>query len=108
MAKQIVKVKKDELEHILQTQEVVGYFYWDYWEFCSGHFEPLKTYPAGTLSTDNLQSELNELYEQSLKQFEEYKKKIHPCVTQGIYIGYFDDVEEDFHVIGSRWPEDDA
>lgn len=34
----------------------------------------------------------------------QYRKMMHPCMTVGIYIGYFDDDEEDFHIIASRFP----
>lgn len=28
-------------------------------------------------------------------------------MTLGIYIGYFDDDEKDFHIVGSRWPTEE-
>ena len=104
MAKQLVDVKKKQLKKVLRTQELVGYFYWDYWEFCSGHFEWLKTYPAGTLSSEELETELETLYAQCREQMKKYRKEMHPCMTLGIYIGYFDDDEKDFHIVGSRFP----
>ena len=30
MAKQLVKIKKNQLQKVLRTQELVGYFYLDY------------------------------------------------------------------------------
>ena len=102
--KQLVKVKRNQLKKVLRTQELEGYFYWDYWEFCSAHFVLLKTYPAGTLSLEELDAEMELLYAQCRDTMKEHRENLHPCVTVGIYIGYFDDDEEDFHIVGSRWP----
>ena len=66
--KQLVAVPKDELEHVLKTEEIDAYFYWDYWEYAGAHFNHLKAYPAGTLTADMLESELNELYEKRQDQ----------------------------------------
>ncbi len=104
--KQLVAVPKDELEHVLKTEEIDAYFYWDYWEFCSAHFEHLKAYPAGTLTVDMLETELNQLYEKHQDLFDYYLKVCGHSVISLIYIGYFDDKERDFHVIAWKGQEE--
>ena len=42
--KQLVTIPKDELEHILKTEEIDAYFYWDYWEFAGAHFKNKDVY----------------------------------------------------------------
>lgn len=97
--KQLVTIPKDELEHILKTEEIDAYFYWDYWEFAGAHFNHLKSYPVGTLTVDMLENELNELYEKHQDLFGYYKEMCGHSVIMDIYIGYFDDDKKDFHLI---------
>lgn len=104
--KQLVAVKKEELKHVLQTEEIDAYFYWDYWEYAGAHFDHLKAYPAGTLTSDMLESELNELYKEHYDLFDYYEKRLGISVTTLIYIGYFDDKERDFHVIAWKGKEE--
>lgn len=97
--KTLVTVKTDEIKNILKTKEVEGYFYWIDTSVNVG-FTPLKTYPAGTLSVDELQGELDKLAKiLCVDKVEEYKGLLADCYERQIYIGYFDDAEEDFYIL---------
>lgn len=107
MAKDMINVKKEELENILQTRAVEAYFYFYYWELNTGKFDLIKTYPAGTLSVDDLDAEIDKLYEENYDMFEECKRLCDKLTIMSFYIGYFDDEEEDFHIVARRKRKDE-
>ena len=102
MAKQLVKVDKEQINDILKRKTVDAYFYLNYWEFCSAHFEHLKQYPSRTLSADMLENELDKLLEKNHDQLEDCIKLCGNNVITAVCIGYFDKTKEDFHIIACR------
>ena len=100
--KDLVFEQKENAEALLKSVDVSAYFYFDYWEFCGGQFYELKkTYPAGTITLEQLMEEVEKLYEENFPYYEKKKHWFGKAATMCIFIGFFDE-DSDFRVVADK------
>ena len=102
MPRKLVFEKEENVGAILKTTDVAGYFFIDHYEMPSGMFFELeKTFPAGSITMEQLQDILEKEYEENIPNWERWDKKCDHCASICIFIGYFDK-DEDFHVVADK------
>lgn len=102
MPRKLIFEKEKDVETLLGTTELNGYFFIDYYEMPSGMFYELeKTFPAGSLTRELLKEELEKLYEENIPYWKKWDEKCCHCADICIFIGYFDK-DRDFHVVADK------
>lgn len=100
--KSLVFEKKENIEALLENVDISAYFYIDYYEFFGGQFYELdKTYPAGTVTVEQLKEEVEKLYEENILYYEKWNDMYRKMATICIFIGFFDE-DRDFHVVANK------
>ena len=102
MPRRLIFEKETDIDNILETTQISGYFFIDYYEMPSGMFYELdKIFPAGSLTGEQLKEELEKLYEENIPYWKKWDEKCGHCADICIFIGYFDK-DRDFHVVADK------
>ncbi len=102
MPRQLIFEKDESVEALLATTEVSCYFFIDYYEMPGGMFFDLeKSFPAGSISREQLQVELEKEYEENIPYWKKWDEKCNNSASICLFIGYFDK-DRDFHVVAEK------